>query len=173
MYQRGSRRRSREQRHGQRDAGRGRAARHAAGYREHLANSRRRTTRALGVSDSGRTCGTHMPPRDAAAAPAGTPVPATAPAQAPVWPAPVQPQQLPLAGILATMPDLRSPTTIQAVQDDHAKRVQEAEASGQPAPEVTRFISEKLAQQLDQAAAAERIASPLAMAHRDARQQPY
>ena len=113
------------------------------------------------------------PPRDAAAAPAGTPVPATAPAQAPVWPAPVQPQQLPLAGILATMPDLRSPTTIQAVQDDHAKCVREAEASGQPAPEETRFMSEKLAQQLNQAAAAERIASPLAMAHRDARQQPY
>ena len=110
---------------------------------------------------------------EVAAGPAEAPAPTTASAQAHVWPAPVLPQQLPLAGLLDTTPDLRSPTTIQAVQDAHAKCVQEAEASGQLAPEVTRFILEKLSQKLDQAAAAERIASPLAMAHRDARQQLY
>ena len=68
------------------------------------------------------------PPRGVAAEPTEIPVPATMPARAPVWPAPAQPQQLPLAGLLATMPDLRSPTTIQAVQDDHANCVREAEA---------------------------------------------
>ena len=62
---------------------------------------------------------------------------------------------------------------MQAAQDDHARFVREAWASGQTPPEAMRFILERVAQQLDQAARAERIASPLASTHEDARQAPY
>ena len=102
------------------------------------------------------------PPREAAAIPVEASAPTT----------PVQ-ARLPLAGLLASMPDLRNPTTIQAAQDEHARCVREAEASGQTPPEAMRFILERVAQQMDQAVRAERIASPLASTHEDARHAPF
>ena len=101
------------------------------------------------------------PPREAAAILVEASAPTT----------PVQ-ARLPLAGLLASMPDLRHPTPIQAAQDDHARCVREAEASGQT-PEAMRFILERVAQQMDQAVRAERIASPLASTHEDARHAPF
>ena len=75
--------------------------------------------------------------------------------------------------LLASMPDLRNPTTIQAAQDEHARCVREAEAPGQTPPEAMRFILERVAQQMDQAVRAERIASPLASTHEDTRHAPF
>ena len=81
-----------------------------------------------------------------------------------------------LVELMATLPSLRVPSTAQSAQNDYAKSVQEAEARGEAPQDVTRFIFDRLAAQLELAQVASPhtpVASPLATTHVDARHKPF
>ena len=77
-------------------------------------------------------------------------------------PAPAPSQQISraLVELLATLPSLRDPSAIKAAGDDHAKSVQEAIAKGEPPPELTKFLFERLARQLELAKEVQSAAAP-------------